>query len=153
MVRGFRFLPYQIWVLSHSDMTVGLVPTWSDIRAIAILGMEVPSQLPGKLSLGLRSHSDVIEGCVPTLSDVRADPFCHGEDWFLPCQIWVLSYSDAIVGLVPTWSDIRDNAILGMEVPGQLPGKLSLGLKSHSDVIEGCVPTWSDVRAEPFYHG
>ena len=37
-----------------------------DVRATAILGMEVPGQLPGKLSLGLRSHSDVIEGCVPT---------------------------------------------------------------------------------------
>ena len=37
-----------------------------DVREIAILGMEVPGQLPGKLSLELRSHSDVIEGRVPT---------------------------------------------------------------------------------------
>ena len=48
---------------------------------------------------------------------------------------------------------VRATTILGMEAPGQLPGKLSLGLRSHSDVIEGCVPTLSDVRAEPFYHG
>ena len=50
----------------------------SDVRATAILGMEVPGELPGKLSPGLRIHSDVIEGCVPTRLDVRAEPFCHG---------------------------------------------------------------------------
>ena len=49
--------------------------------------------------------------------------------------------------------DIRETAILGMEAHGQLPGKLSLGLRSHSNVIEGCVPTLSDVRAEPLCHG
>ena len=38
----------------------------TDVRAIAILGMEAPGQLPGSLSVGLSSHSDVIEGCVPT---------------------------------------------------------------------------------------
>ena len=38
----------------------------SDMSAISILGMEVPGQLPGKLSLGLRIHFDVKEGCVPT---------------------------------------------------------------------------------------
>ena len=38
----------------------------TDVRAIAILIMEVPSQLLGKLRLALRSHSDVIEECVPT---------------------------------------------------------------------------------------
>ena len=36
----------------------------SDMSAISIIGMEVPRQLLGKLSLGLRIHSDVIEGCV-----------------------------------------------------------------------------------------
>ena len=36
-------------------MTVGLVPTRSDIRAIDILGMEVPSQLPRILGLELRA--------------------------------------------------------------------------------------------------
>ena len=36
------------------------------VRAIAILGMEAPSQLPGLISVGVSSHSDVIEGCVPT---------------------------------------------------------------------------------------
>ena len=38
----------------------------TDVRAISILGMEAPGQLPGTLSVGLSSHSDVIEGCVPT---------------------------------------------------------------------------------------
>ena len=38
----------------------------SDMSAIAILGMEVPGQLPGKLSLGPIIHFDVREGCVPT---------------------------------------------------------------------------------------
>ena len=37
-----------------------------DVRAISILGMEAPGQLPGSFSVGLSSHSDVIEGCVPT---------------------------------------------------------------------------------------
>ena len=37
--------------------------------------------------------------------------------------------------------DVRATTILGMEAPGQLPGKLSLGVRSHSDVIEGFVPT------------
>ena len=35
-------------------------------------------------------------------------------------------HSDVIKGLVPTLSDIRVDAIL----PGQLPGKLSLGLRA-----------------------
>ena len=47
-------------------MVRGLLPSMLDMSAISILGMEVPGQLLGKLSLGLRSHSDVIEGCVPT---------------------------------------------------------------------------------------
>ena len=38
-------------------------------------------------------------------------------------------------------SDMSAISILGMEVLGQLPGKLGPGLRSHSDVIEGCVPT------------
>ena len=38
----------------------------TDVRAIAILGMEAPGQLPGSFSAGLYSHSDMIEGCVPT---------------------------------------------------------------------------------------
>ena len=38
----------------------------TDVREIAILGMEAPSQLPGTLIVGLSSHFDVIEGCVPT---------------------------------------------------------------------------------------
>ena len=36
-------------------MTVGLVPTLSDVRAVVILGMEVLGQLPGILGLGLRA--------------------------------------------------------------------------------------------------
>ena len=42
------------------------------MSVVAILGMEVPGQLPRKISLGPRSHSDVREGCAPTRSDVRA---------------------------------------------------------------------------------
>ena len=59
---------------------------------------------------------------------------------------------------------LRNNLWHKQEVPGQLPGKLSLGLRAiliwlwdvfshdqiwvhgHSDVIEGCVPTWSNIR-------
>ena len=42
-------------MVSHSDMTVGLVPTSSDIRAIAIIGMELLGELPKILGLGLRA--------------------------------------------------------------------------------------------------
>ena len=42
-----------------------------DLRAIAILGMEAPGQLPGQLSLGLRSHSNVIE---EQIADVLTKP-------------------------------------------------------------------------------
>ena len=38
----------------------------TDVRAIAILGMEAPGQLLATRNLGLSSHFDVIEGCVPT---------------------------------------------------------------------------------------
>ena len=55
----------------HSDKQVrykgcAILLSRIDVRAIAILGMEAPGQLPGTLSVGLSSHSDVIEGCVPT---------------------------------------------------------------------------------------
>ena len=42
-------------MLIHSNVIVGLVPTLFSIRAISILGMEVPGQLPGILGLGLRA--------------------------------------------------------------------------------------------------
>ena len=55
----------------HSDEQVrykgcAILSSRTDVRAIAILGMEALGQLPGTLSLGLSSHFDVIEGCVPT---------------------------------------------------------------------------------------
>ena len=92
----FYFHFDQMWVLRHSDMTVGSVPTWSDIRVIAILGMEVPGQLPGILSLGLRA-------ILIWLWDVLSHD-----------QMWVHGHSDVIEGCVPTWSDIRVVAILWM---------------------------------------
>ena len=58
-----------------------------------------------------------------------------------------------MLAILSSRTDVRETAILGMEAPSQLPGKLNIGLRSHSDVIEGCVPIWSDVRAEPFCHG
>ena len=58
-----------------------------------------------------------------------------------------------MLAILTSRSDVRETTILGMEAPGQLPGKLSLGLRSHSDAIEGCVPTLSDVRDEPLCHG
>ena len=103
MIRNKHWIPFWEWrrldsyqaaqsrTRGHSDMTIGLVPTRWDIRAISILEMELPSEVPGILGLGLRDiliwlwdvfshyqiwvhgHSDVIEGCVPTWSDIRAD--------------------------------------------------------------------------------
>ena len=124
--------PCQIWVLSHSNMTIGLVPTWSYIRAIAILWMEVPSQLPGKISLWMRA-------ILIWLWDV----FSHD-------QIWVHGHSDVIEGCVPTWSYIRAVSILGMELPGAVPWKLSFRTEGHSDMIMRCDLTLLDMSAWPF---
>ena len=117
-------------------------------------------------------HSDMVRGLVPSMFRCKGWAILSWwEDWFLPCQIWVQSHSDMTVGCSLTWSNIRAISILGMEVLGELPGKLSLRMRDvliwlwdvfsydqiwvhgHSDVIERCVPTWSDVRAKPFYHG
>ena len=81
-------------MLSHSDMTVVLVPTLSDISSefhswnggtwlvtrntqlcaeMPFFGrMEAPGKLLGILSLGLRA---ILERCVYTWSDVSAVPF------------------------------------------------------------------------------
>ena len=145
MVRGL--VPSMSYMsASYSDVAVGLVPTWSDIRAISILWMEVPSQFPWILVLGLRA-------ILIWLWDV-----------VLHDQMWVHGHSDVIEGCVPTWSDTRVVGILWMEVPSQLPGNLSLGMRAiliwlwdvfshdqiwvhgHSNVIEGCVPTLSNIR-------
>ena len=98
------------------------------------------------------SHSDMVRGLVPSM--VR----CKGwsilswwEDWFLPWQIWVLSHFDMTVGCVPTWSDIRAIAIIGMELPGEVPGKLSFRTKGHFDMTMRCVLTWSDMSTSPFW--
>ena len=125
--------PCWIWMLSHSDKTVGLVPTWSDIRAIAILWMEVPGQLLGILSLGLRAI--LIWLC---------DVFSHD-------QIWVHGYSDVIEGCVPTWSDIRDVSIL-LENGGtwSVTRNPQPVVESLSSKVAWCVPAWLDVSAEPF---
>ena len=88
------FLPCHMWVLSHFDVTVGLVPTWSDISVechswnggtwsvtrntqlgaeLPFSGrMEAPGQLPGITSLGLRA-------ILIWLWDV----FSHDQIWFL----------------------------------------------------------------------
>ena len=114
----------QMWVHEHSDVIKGCVPTWSYIRDVSILGMELPSELPGKLSLGLRviliwlcnvfshgqiwvhGHSDVIEGCVPTWLDIRVISILSWwEDWFLPCQMWVLA-------ILTSRSNVRATTIL-----------------------------------------
>ena len=52
------FLPCHMWVMSHSDVIVGLVPTWSDVSA---------------------------EPFWHWLSDVSADPFRHKG--LVPCMV------------------------------------------------------------------
>ena len=73
MVRGLvpSMTDMDVEIHSHSDEQVrykgcAILSSRTDVRAIAILGMEAPGQLPGSLSAGLCSHSDVIEGCVST---------------------------------------------------------------------------------------
>ena len=69
------FLPCQMGVLSHSDVTVGLVPTWSDVRD------ECHSWNGGTWSVtrnthsGIEGHSDMIVGCSLTWSNMSACPF------------------------------------------------------------------------------
>ena len=117
----------------HSDVILGLVPTWSDISD------ECHSLNGGTCSVTrntqprTESHSNTVRGLVPSM--VR----CKGwatlswwEDWFLPC-------SD--VSAEPFWGDCemcshmirykRWRPFSGrMEVPGQLPKILSLGLRA-----------------------
>ena len=116
-------------------------------------------------------HSDMVRGLVPSMVKCKGWAIMSWwEDWFLPCQIWVLSHSNVTIVLVPTWSNISvechylnggtwlvtRNTQLGvempfsrrMEAPGQLPGILSLGLRA---ILTRCVYTWSDVSEEPFW--
>ena len=53
-------------VPSMSTMGAAILSSGTDVRATAILGMEVPGQLPGILSLGLR------RAILMSRSDVRA---------------------------------------------------------------------------------
>ena len=117
------------------------------------------------------SHYNMVRGLVPSM--VR----CKGwaimswwEDWFLPCQIWVLSHSEVTVGCVPTWSYISVEC-------HSLNGGTWLFTRNthpraeiHSNMVRGLVPSkvrckgwailswwedwffpWLDVTAEPFW--
>ena len=155
----------------HSNVIEGLFPTWSDIRDDAILWENGGTwSVTRKAQSRTEGHSDMTVRCVLTWSDVSAWPlWCDWgigshliryKGWFHSLGEWrhLVSYqvtqsrtgghSDVTIGLVPTWSDIRAISILGMEVPGQLLGKLSLGLRA----ILMCshLIRW---RAEPFFHG
>ena len=103
------FLPCQMWVLIHSNVTVGLVPTWSYIS------VECHSLNGGTWSVTRNTqpraegHSDVIEGCVPTWSDISAEVHSlNGGTWSITRnpQPRAESHSNVIVELVPTLSDI-----------------------------------------------
>ena len=52
---------------------LSILSSRTDVRATAILGMEVPGQLPGILSPGLR------RAILMSRSDIRDEPFCHGD--------------------------------------------------------------------------
>ena len=95
----------------------------------------------------------MVRGLVPSM--VR----CKGwailswwKDWFLPCQMWVLSHSDVTVGLVPTWSDISTECHSWNGGTWSVTRKSQSRTEGHSDVTIGLVPTWSDVSAELFWH-
>ena len=53
-------------------------------------------------------------------SDIRAEPFCHGGR-VAPVHVRYECWPFCRVG-----TDVREIAILGMEAPGQLPGRLSV---------------------------
>ena len=52
-----------------------------------------------------------------------------------------------MVAILSSRTDVRATAILGMEVPGQLPGILIPGLR------RAILTSRSDIRDESFYHG
>ena len=110
------FLPWNMWVLSHSEVIVGCVPTWSDIstechslgewRHLFSYQEFVQSGTDTQLGVGILSDM-MCEENFPIMVRCKGRAILSWwKDWFLPCQIWVLSHSDVTVGLVPTWSDI-----------------------------------------------
>ena len=58
-----------------------LVPSMSDMNA------DFHSKNEGTWSVTRNTQSGTERAILTSRSDVRAEPFCHGEDWFLPCQI------------------------------------------------------------------
>ena len=135
MVRGL--------VPSMSDMSIEpfwydyrMVPTWSDIRAISILGMEVHGMLPGILGLGMRA-----------ILIWLWDLFSHD-------QMWAHGHYNVIEGCVPTWSDIRVVSILLKNGGTWLVTKNPQPrVESLSIMVAGCIPAWVDVSVELFHHG
>ena len=73
------FLTCQIWVLIHSDVTVGLVSTWSDVRDKFHSRNGGTWSLTRKTQSGTKGHSEMIVRCSPTWLDVSAWPFWY--DW------------------------------------------------------------------------
>ena len=73
------FLPCQMWVLRHSDVTVGLVPTWSDISVECHSWNGGTWSVTKNTQFGTEVHSDMTMGCSLTWSNMSAWPFwCDG---------------------------------------------------------------------------
>ena len=96
--------------------------------------------------------SDMVRGLVPSM--VR----CKGwvilswwEDWFLPCQMWVLRNSDVTIGLVPTWLDISAECHYWNGGTWSITRKAQSRTEGHFDMTMGCSITWSDMSAWPFW--
>ena len=108
------------------------------------------SRFPLRGSDESMSHSDMVRGLVPSM--VRCEGWAilsWWKDWFLPCQMWVLSQTDVTIGLVPTWSDISDEFHSWNGGTWSVTRKDQYRSEGHSDMTVGLVPTWSDVSASP----
>ena len=148
MVRGL-VPPCQMWVLSHSDVTVGLVPTWSDISAKCHSWNGGTWSVTRKAQSGTEGHSDVIVGLVPTWSDVSAEPFWH----------WLSDVSAEPFrreGLVPCMVEYKWWALLTLVVRCKCRSFWHGGLVPHMAKCKcWAIPIigWTDVSAGPFWQG
>ena len=138
-----------MWVLSHFDVTIGLVPTWSYI------GAECHSWNGGTYSVtrntqsGTEGHSDMNEGCSLTWPDKSAGPFWC--DWGMCSHLIRYKGCCHSLGNGGTWSVTR-NPQSGTEIPFDAVLSSMVRCKCR-DLSMRCFQAWSIVSAEPFRCG
>ena len=143
-----------MWVLSHSDVTIGLVPTWSDIS------VECHSWNGGTWSVtrntqsGTKGHSDMTMGCSLTWSDMSAWPFWC--DWGMCSHL--IRYKGCFHSLGEWRHLVSYQEPSTVESPfdmvaGCVPPMVKCKYRSLLTWLRDVFPQWLDVSAEPFWHG